>query len=424
MARGLPVFRVAGASVLGVLVYLSPPLVAQRPARSELSMRLEAYSRSLPKVSVPPFSTEQATALAAWPLSCIDHPQAAPEGAQYLWLYGARPQLPVDYDKTRAFYGCYDWHSAVNSTWMMVALAKDYPQLSLTSLMREKLAEHLDQKNIAGELEFFKQAKAFEKPYGYAWLLKLYAELKTWNDPNAAKFAETLTPLVQLFSAKLVEYFDHLPYASRAGVHPNTALSMTLVLDFVSTVPDEPLRAAVLRNANRLFLADRQCPTAFEPGGTEFVSPCLAEAQLMSQILAPAQFPGWLDSFLPPLDSPQFQTLSKAVDISAITSKEEFAGKSHLIGLAFERAMAMIKIADALPASDPRGPVLRQLADINARQGLSSLSEAGYLGSHWLGTYAVLYLRAARHAPPQPHGPAKALPPSAPSHPANEDSAR
>ncbi|GAC1361386.1 MAG: DUF2891 domain-containing protein [Acidobacteriaceae bacterium] len=397
----------------------------QKPSASFTATDLRAYQKRLPQVTVPPFTLEQATSLAAWPLSCIDHPQAAPEGAQYLWIYDARPRLPVDYDKTRAFYGCYDWHSAANSLWMMVALSKDYPDLSLNKLMREKLLEHLDQKNIAGELEFFKQAKAFERPYGYAWLLKLYAEVKTWNDPDAARVAANLQPLAEFFSAKLVDFFDHLPLASRAGVHPNTALSMTLVLDYLSVVPDAKLHDSVIRNANRLFLADRACPTAFEPGGTEFLSPCLAEAHLMSRVLPPAQFPAWLDAFLPPLSSPEFQTLARAVDVSSITSREDFAGKSHLIGLAFQRAMAMLKIADALPPSDPRIPVLHQLANINASHGFGALTDAGYLGSHWLGTYAVLYLRAARHTPPQPSGPAVPLPPSPKTlKPASEDPAR
>ncbi|WP_213806727.1 DUF2891 family protein [Granulicella sp. dw_53] len=418
MTLQLPKIGVACITTLCLLPWGST-LSAQ--VHTDLSNRMAAYGRTLPHATVPKFGPEEAVALAAWPLSCIDHPQAAPEGAQYLWLYGSRPQLPADYDKTRAFYGCYDWHSAVNSMWMMVALSKDYPNLALASLMREKLIEHLDQKNIAGELEFFKQAKAFEKPYGYAWLLKLDAELKTWNDPDAAKIATNLEPLVQMFSGKLIEYFDHLPYASRAGVHPNTALSMTLVLDYVDTVPDQKLNDAVLRNAKRLFMADRQCPTAFEPGGTEFLSPCLAEAQLMIRILPAAKYSAWIDTFLPQFDSPEFQTLAKAVDVSSITSKEEFAGKSHLIGLAFQRAMAMSKIADALPPADPRVPVLHQLAALNASHGFGALFEAGYLGSHWLGTYAVLYLRAARHAGPQPAGPAKALPPSTHAKPANED---
>jgi len=139
----------------------------------ETASALAAYDRSLPAATVPPFGLQEATALAAWPLSCIDHPQAAPEDAQYLWLYRERPDLPTDYDKTRSFYGCYDWHSAVNSMWMMIALSKDYPDMLLVRLMREKITEHLGEKNLAGELAYFKQAKSFERPYGYAWLLKL-----------------------------------------------------------------------------------------------------------------------------------------------------------------------------------------------------------------------------------------------------------
>ncbi len=413
MFKLLPLLLLAGLNVA----------VAQH--RAPDAAKLAAYSKSLPKVSVPAFGLEQATSLAAWPLSCVDHPQAAPEGAQYLWLYGGRPAVPTDYDKTRAFYGCYDWHSAVNSTWMMVALSKDYQDLPLRRLLQEKLSEHLGAKNIAGELEFFKQAKNFEKPYGYAWLLKLHAELLTWNDPEAAKLAANVQPLRDFFSGKLLEYYDHLPVASRAGVHPNTAMSMVLVLDALSAAPDSKLRDAVMRNAARLFAQDHDCPTAFEPGGTEFLSPCLAEAQLMSRVLPREAYSQWLADFLLPFDSPQFQPLAKAVDVSKITDREEFAGKSHLIGLAFSRAYAMTEIADALPAKDQRVAVLQQLAAINAASGMTALPDAGYLGSHWLGTYAVLYLRAARHAPPQPAGPARPLPPVDTSNkPSNGDSSR
>lgn len=412
-----------GWKSVSLVIMLGAGLAAAQH-RSVDAAKLAAYGKSLPKVTVPAFGLEQATYLAAWPLSCVDHPQAAPEGAQYLWLYGERPKLAVDYDKTRAFYGCYDWHSAVNSTWMMVALSKDYPDLPLRRLMQEKLTEHLGEKNIAGEVEFFKTAKNFEKPYGYAWLLKLHAELSTWNDPGAAKLTANIKPLQEFFSTKLIEYYDHLPVASRAGVHPNTAMSMVLVLDALSAVPNDKLKDAVVRNANRLFAADRDCPTAFEPGGTEFLSPCLAEAQLMSRILPREHFPQWLADFLPPLESPQFQTLAKSVDVSRITDKEEFAGKSHLIGLAFDRAYAMTEIADALSPKDARIALLQQLAAINAAGGLNGLPDAGYLGSHWLGTYAVLYLRAARHAPPQPSGPANALPPVDPTKPVNGEKSR
>jgi hypothetical protein len=379
---------------------LAVPAMAETAGDVPNAGRLAAYDRKLPQVAELGFNMQDATTLAAWPLSCIDHPQAAPEGAQYLWLYGQRPQLPVDYDKTRAFYGCYDWHSAVNSHWVMVALAKQYPELPLKSLIKEKLSQHLGQKNIEGEIAFFKQSKAFERPYGFAWLLKLHAELSTWDDPDAKPLAANLLPLRALFVDKLVSYYNGLLYASRGGVHPNTALSMVLVLDALNAVPDDKLNESVLKNAKRLFGKDSRCPTAYEPGGQEFLSPCLTEAQLMARVLPQSEYVVWVNRFLPQLDAPEFQTLAHSVNVSKITDKEDFAGKSHLIGLAFERGFAMMQIANALPVGDPRIPVLRHLAAINASEGEKILPEAGYLGSHWLATYAVLYLREAYPAHP------------------------
>jgi hypothetical protein len=392
-----PVLRRTATTGLSVLLAATPVICrAQEPDR----LRIESYLKSLAPVNSPVFTAEQANTLAAWPLSCMDHPQPPPEGDQYLWDYASKPRLDSDYDKTHAFYSCYDWHSAVNSSWAMVALLKDFPNLPLASLLHEKLTDHLGQKNIAGEVEFFKEAKGFEKPYGYAWLLKLYAEIKTWNDPAAAKLASNLQPLAELFSVKLIEFFDHLPYATRVGVHPNTALSMTLVLDYANTTSDTKLKDAVLRNASRLFGKDEHCPTWFEPGGTEFLSPCLAEAQLMAHTMDRTAYAHWLSKFLPPLYSPEFQPLVQPVDISRLQNPEELAGKSHLIGLAFHRAFAIAAIADALPPSDPRAAALRTLSKRDASSGFAALSEAGYMGSHWLGTYALLYLRASYHDPP------------------------
>lgn len=379
---------------------LALPLAGQTHDSAPDAGRLSAYERKLPAVEAPRLNQEEATMLAAWPLACVDHPQAAQEDAQYLWLYAQKPALPVDYTKTRAFYGCYDWHSAVNSHWVMVALVRQFPTLPLKSLIKEKLADHLGQSNIAGEVEFFKQAKAFERPYGYTWLLRLHAELTMWDDEEGKKLAANLEPLRALFIEKLISYYDKLPYASRSGMHSNTAMSMVLALDALDTVPDEKLRASVEKNARRLFAADTRCPTAYEPGGTEFLSPCLTEAQLMARILPAGEYANWLNRFLPPLDAPEFQSLAQPVDVSRITDKEEFAGKSHLIGLAFQRAYAMTKIAEALPAGDPRRPVLRHLAAISASAGGKILPEAGYMGSHWLATYAVLYLGATQPAIP------------------------
>ena len=131
--------------------------------------------------------------LVAMPLSCIDRPHARPSNRGYLWEASYRP--PDDFERTRAFYGCFDWHSAVNSTWALVKALKMFPALSVAPLVRAKLDRHLGKSNIEGEIAFFQDAGTFELPYGYAWVLKLQGELLTWKDPDAPKWAANLAPL-------------------------------------------------------------------------------------------------------------------------------------------------------------------------------------------------------------------------------------
>jgi len=373
----------------------SAPADSEVPAEAE-AKQLAVFLAGLPPAQMPALTEQQALAMVAMPLSCVDHPQAIPEQrVDYLWVHETKPHMLEAYDKNRAFYGCFDWHSAVNSTWTLVAVLKQFPNIPVGRLIQEKLRDHLDKKNIEGEMEFFRSAKNFEVPYGYAWLLKLYAELQGWDNPEARKYAANLAPLVQQFSKKLVGYFTDLPFPTRSGLHPNTAFSLGLLLDYTETVNDPPLREAALKTANRFFLTDQGCPTAYEPGGTEFLSPCLAEARLMSRVLDRGRVAQWLTDFLPAAYSETFKPLTVPVDVTGITREDQLAGKSHLIGLAFQRAEAMTGIANALPANDPRVPVLTRLAAINANSGFKALADAGYFGSHWLGTYAVMCSRAA-----------------------------
>ena len=361
----------------------------------EDAKELKTYYASLPQATFPVFNEEQAMALVTLPLACVDRPQALPEQRQeYLWIHDTKPHLLDGYDKSRAFYGCFDWHSAVNSTWTMVAVLKQFPQIPVGPLIREKLKEHLAKKAIEGEMDFFKTSKNFEVPYGYAWLLKLYAELHTWDDPDAKVWAQNLAPMVQQFSKKLADYYKDLPFPTRTGMHPNTAFSITLLLDYTEIANDTGLREIALKTANRFFGNDRACPTAYEPQGTDFLSPCLAEADLMSRVLDHEHFVTWLNAFLPPLYSAEFKPLTQPVDVSGIKKEDLQAGKSHLIGVAFSRGMALASIARALPADDPRVPVLRRLAVINGRSGFEALTAAGYFGSHWLATYGVMCSRA------------------------------
>ncbi|MGH9520355.1 MAG: DUF2891 family protein, partial [Terriglobales bacterium] len=369
-----------------------------------------ALLKSLPQVPVTPLDTTEAMTLAAYPLSCLDHPQAQPgsnaqPGANipgaaalkpgqprpaYLWQPAGLTRLLAGYDHERAFYGCYDWHSAVNSTWTLVTLLKRYPELPLANLIREKLNAHLGKTNLAGELEYFQTAKAFERPYGQAWLLKFYGELLTWNDPDAKKWAANMAPLAQFFSKNLTGYLTKMPTPIRQGVHPNTAFDMDLLLPYTEQAHDAALRGAIESTARRFYANDRECPTAYEPEGVSFLSPCLVEGALMSHLLDRNAFAMWFGSFMPAMNSAAFRPLLQPFDASKMT-REQMAGQSHLIGLAFSRAGAMLTIAEALPGNDPRAEVLRRLAAIHAAQGFKTLDRAGYLETHWIASYALLY---------------------------------
>jgi hypothetical protein len=370
------------------------------------------YLKSLPAAQRPVFDATQMVALASLPLSCIDHPQALQDRPQtYLWVYDDKAHPTEGYVRNRAFYGCYDWHSAVNSTWTMLALLKQNPKMFLGPIIRQRLTEHLGKENIAGEVNYFNyddpddaEWKDFERPYGFTWLLKLYGELKSWNDPDAQKLAGNVQPLVKLLTAKYVAYLASLPYPMRVGVHPNTALTMSFALDYADATGDTEVKTAIHDAAVRFFGKDKDCPTAYEPSNGDFASPCLAEAMLMGRVLDQKSFVSWLGEFLPPVYSPAFQVYRAEIDTARIKAsgsnadaedKEGLLGsKAHLIGLSFQRAADLLGIAAALPAGDPRVPVFQHLADFNAQQGFAKIGDAGYLGQHWLATYAVLYMQA------------------------------
>ncbi|HUX66159.1 MAG TPA: DUF2891 family protein [Terriglobales bacterium] len=404
----------------------SPLAAAPAPLAAPAAHSVQAFLQTLPEAQTPPLNRMEAMTLAAYPLSCLDHLQAQPGGGRapeapaavtatlpsgrgrggaapspaarqaYLWQPAGPTHLLADYSHRRAFYGCYDWHSAVNSTWTLATLLRRYPDLPVASLIREKLDNHLAARNLNGELAYFRRSRGFERPYGQAWLLKLYGELLRWNDPDAKKWAANMAPLADFLSKNLARYLTELPTPIRQGVHPNTAFDMDLMLPYAAG-HDPALHRAIVSTALRFYQNDRQCPTAYEPEGVSFLSPCLVEGALMAHVLERGPFLAWFNQFLPAVYSRAFHPLVSPFDPSQMTPNQ-MAGQSHLIGLAFSRAAAMLTIANALPAGDPRAAVLRRLAAIHAVQGYKTLDEAGYLETHWIATYALMYeLAGAPH---------------------------
>ncbi len=354
----------------------------------------------------PALDPETALALAAMPLSCVDRPHALrPDRPGYLddIAYTRRR----GFDRDRAFYGCWDWHSAVNSTWAMVRLMKEVPELAVTPLIREKLRDHLSEAAMEGELEYLTENASFERPYGWAWLLLLHAELASWDDEDASAWAERLGPVTDLVTERLVSYVVELEGPVRTGVHPNSAFAIAMSLQATAMAERPELEEALRDAAVRFFGGDRWCPTAYEPGRSDFVSPCLEEAALMATVMERDAYVQWLDDFLPPMESDEFAALRTPVPVGAsddappseggavITNdslRAALGARSHLIGLAFTRADAMLRIVAALPAADPRVPRLQALAEEHVRAGFETMFDADYAGSHWIGSFALKYL--------------------------------
>ena len=363
---------------------------APRTAANRAATGFDAFYRALPRVEHVVLDEALAVSLTAMPLSCLDHPHARPAMRGYLWEATYRPV--DDFAKTRIFYGCFDWHSAVNSTWSLVKALKMFPSMATAPLIRNKLDRHLGKANVAGEVAFFKDSGQFEVPYGLAWTLKLQGELLSWNDPDGKKWAENLQPLVKVFSERLTTYFKQLEKPVRTGLHPNSALGMNLMFDYLDIARDEGLKSVVLDAARRFYSTDTNCGTASEPAPTDFISPCLTEAALMGRILAPPAYMAWFDKFMPRLESPEFAPLTTSIDPSLITSPARMGAKSHMIGLAFMRAEEMNRVAAWLPAGDARAAALRRLSAVHAQQGMNAMHVAGYVGTHFLGAFSFLYL--------------------------------
>jgi hypothetical protein len=280
---------------------------------------------------------------------------------------------------TPAFYGCFDWHSAVHGHWMLARLASVFPDAPFSAAARAALERSITPENIAAEVRYLEAPgrTAFERPYGLAWLLQLAAELRSSN----SDLARILAPLEAAAVTKLEKWLPKLPYPDRSGQHPNTAFALGLAIDSVS--------APWLRvHAERFYGRDRNGPIAFEPSGEDFLSPCLAEADLMRRVYPPQQFADWLSGFLPDFGG-----------LNPVTSPDPSDGKlAHLDGLNLSRAWMLRGIAQGLPPTDARGPYLMTKSEAHRTAGLAAVTGEHYEGGHWLGTFAV-YLETACPGP-------------------------
>jgi hypothetical protein len=291
---------------------------------------------------------------------------------------------------TPAFYGCYDWHSSVHGHWLLARLARLFPDAAFAREARAALGESLTPAALAAEARYLegKGRVSFERPYGLAWLLQLGGELREWDDPDARAWSRALAPLETVAATRLKDWLPKLQYPIRVGEHSQTAFAFGLALDWARHGGDAELASLLESRSRAYYEKDRDCPLAYEPSGEDFLSPCLAEADLMRRVLAPPAFASWLARFLPRLPA----SAASAWLAPGIVTDRSDPKLAHIDGLNLSRAWMLEGIAAGLPKTDPRGAALRSAARAHRAAGLGGVTGEHYEGGHWLGTFAVYLL--------------------------------
>lgn len=295
-----------------------------------------------------------------------------------------------------AFHGSYDWHSCVHMHWLLARVRRAFPDLECRGDIDAHFARRLAPAAIGAEVAYLARPHAgtFERTYGWAWLLKLAAELSMHDDPAGRIHAQALQPLADAFVQRYLFYLPRAGYAIRHGMHANSAFGLAFALDYARSAGRADLEAQCTTRALAWFGDDRDAPAGWEPSGADFLSPSLMEAALMRRVLDAAGFDRWLETFLPGLAAREPRTLLAPV---AVTDRSD-PQIVHLDGLNLSRAWCLAEIASALPANDARLDVLRAAADAHLAAGGRGLASDDYAGAHWLASFAILALEA-RTAP-------------------------
>jgi Protein of unknown function (DUF2891) len=288
---------------------------------------------------------------------------------------------------TPAFYGCYDWHSSVHGHWLLVRLVRTFPDGPFVQSAREALRQSLTAENLAQEAAYVRgEGRAsFERPYGLAWLLQLATELKEWDDPQAKEMAANLRPLEESVLERLTNWLPKLSNPVRIGEHDQTAFGLGLVMDYAHGKGDQKLAELAMSKAKQFYLNDKNCPLTYEPSGEDFLSPCLAEADLMRRVLPSRKYANWLRTFMP-----QIPTRGDGKWLQPVVSPDPSDPKlAHLDGLNLSRAWMLEGVAAGLPEDDRRLPAIMASAVAHRQAGVAAVTGEHYEGGHWLGSFAV-----------------------------------
>lgn len=322
----------------------------------------------------------EAERLSELPMNCID--TEYPNKLNQVIASGEDLKPPTTLHP--AFYGCFDWHSAVHAHWSLVRLLKSYPEMKEESNIISGLLTHISKENIEGEIGYFegKLSQGFERMYGWAWLLKLAEEIHTWDHPKAKELEENLQPLTDVITERVMIFLPKLNYPIRVGTHTNTAFAMCMIYDYADAVNNDQLKELIVNRAKEYFMNDTEAPLSWEPSGYDFLSPCLEEADIMRRVLSVEDYKMWLAAFLPNLSNENFALAP------GIVSDRNDGHLVHLDGVNYSRAWCLYGIVKTLPEYSH----LTKIANEHINHSLPDLKDGNYEGGHWLASFALMAL--------------------------------
>lgn len=352
--------------LLSVLVFLS-------------AVGLSATEQTVPS---PKFDVQSAERFANLALACV-HKEYPNKISHNL---NSDADVAPPRNLTPAFYGCYDWHSSVHGHWLLARIARRYPDAPSVPQAKAALKQSITKENIEKEVAYLNAPgrASFERPYGLAWLLQLGAEFREWDAPEAKELSATLQPLETAAIGRIKTWLPKLSYPVRIGEHSQTAFSLGLMLDYARLTKDADFERMLVTKARQFYLADKNCPLSYEPSGEDFLSPCIAEADVMRRVLSQKEFAAWLRTFLPEIPKNGAKWMTPVVSPDPSDPK-----LAHLDGLNLSRAWMLEGIASGLPKDDARLAALQATAKAHREAGLAAVTGEHYEGSHWLGSFAV-----------------------------------
>ncbi len=313
--------------------------------------------------------------------SSVHHTMTAPGDFPF------RPRV-----RTPVFYGSYDWHSSVEMHWLLARLLRIAGDAVPAPAIRKALRAQFTPVALEAEAEYIGgPGRVGQRPYGWGWALALVQEARSWGDPSGMKWAAAMAPLAEAITGCFLDWLPKATYPDRCGLHANSAFGMSRALGYArlrAADGDPALLEAISAKSLDWFGGDTLYPAGWEPSGHDFLSPALAEAELMAQLLPRDEFAWWLSFFLPGVAGREPASLFTP----AVVSDASDGQIAHLHGLNASRAWCWRRIAESLPTGDPRVEHALAAARIHADAALPHVVGDDYMVEHWLACYAVLML--------------------------------